>query len=71
MGTIGRCKICGDTIESRGHRHNFVACSCGRSFVDGGDDYSRSGGDVEVLDSNTKYHGKIFHHKKEDDPSAA
>lgn len=59
MGTLARCRRCGDTIESKGHRHNFVTCSCGACFVDGGDEYSRVGGDIEVLDSWTRLHGKL------------
>lgn len=37
------CVHCGDEIESR-HRHDFVRCNCGQSFVDGGFDYTRFGG---------------------------
>lgn len=37
-----RCLECGDIIESK-HRHDFVRCSCGNAFVDGGSDYLRFG----------------------------
>lgn len=37
-----RCRGCGDEIESR-HRHDFVSCTCGAIFVDGGKDYLRAG----------------------------
>lgn len=37
-----RCKHCGDIIESKSV-HDWVACSCGRCFVDGGKDYLRRG----------------------------
>ena len=37
-----RCKICGDVIESKSV-HNFVQCSCGSCFVDGGHEYCRRG----------------------------
>ncbi len=37
-----QCLDCGDIIESR-HRHDFVGCSCGNVFVDGGFDYVRMG----------------------------
>lgn len=37
-----RCKHCGDIIEST-HRHDFVVCSCGSCFVDGGHVYLRRG----------------------------
>ena len=35
-----RCKVCGDEIQSR-HRHDYVACKCGKIAVDGGLDYRR------------------------------
>ena len=41
-----KCKNCGDVIESRS-RHDFVSCSCGKCFVDGGHDYARRGYDGE------------------------
>jgi len=37
-----KCKLCGDLIESK-HVHDFVECSCGEIFVDGGGDYFRRG----------------------------
>jgi hypothetical protein len=37
-----RCLLCGDVIESK-YRHDFVECSCGEIFVDGGKDYLRRG----------------------------
>jgi hypothetical protein len=37
------CASCGDIIESK-HRHDFIKCKCGQSFLDGGDDYIRGGG---------------------------
>lgn len=37
-----KCLKCGDEIESK-HRHDFVQCSCGNVFVDGGKDYLRRG----------------------------
>ena len=36
----GRCKLCGDIIEST-DRHEFVTCRCGACSVDGGHDYLR------------------------------
>lgn len=41
-----KCLKCGDEIESK-HTHDFVMCSCGACFVDGGLDYSRGGGNTE------------------------
>jgi hypothetical protein len=37
-----KCALCGDEIESK-FRHDFVVCSCGEIFVDGGHDYLRAG----------------------------
>lgn len=37
-----KCKLCGDEIEST-YRHDFVSCSCGEIFVDGGKNYLRRG----------------------------
>jgi hypothetical protein len=38
-----KCLKCGDIIEST-YRHDFVECSCGGLFVDGGKNYLRRGG---------------------------
>lgn len=37
-----KCNTCGDVIEST-YTHDFVQCSCGRVFVDGGHEYLRRG----------------------------
>ena len=37
-----RCKSCGHIIESTSV-HDFVQCSCGKVFVDGGHQYLRRG----------------------------
>lgn len=37
------CYKCLGVMESK-HRHDFVRCACGESFLDGGDDYFRAGG---------------------------
>ena len=39
---IIQCLLCKDIIVSN-HRHDFVKCTCGESFVDGGYDYLRYG----------------------------
>lgn len=44
-----RCKKCGDHIESK-HCHDWVSCSCGAIFVDGGLDYLRHGGDLDAIE---------------------
>ena len=36
------CGSCGDIIESK-HVHDFVRCSCGGVYVDGGSEYLRRG----------------------------
>lgn len=44
-----QCRTCGESIYSN-HRHDFVTCKCGATFVDGGWDYLRVGGDVAIVD---------------------
>ena len=44
-----QCLDCFDIIESK-HRHDFVKCKCGTSFLDGGDEYIRCGGRIAILD---------------------
>ena len=44
----GQCLKCADIIESK-HRHDFVRCECGESFVDGGTDYFRAGGYIVAV----------------------
>lgn len=48
MGTKIKCILCEDIIESK-HRHDFVTCSCRSCFVDGGNDYLRIGGNLEMI----------------------
>jgi acetone carboxylase gamma subunit len=43
-----QCLECGDIIQSM-HRHDFVRCECGKSFVDGGEDYFRAGGYIVAV----------------------
>ena len=43
-----QCLDCEDILESK-HRHHFVKCQCGNSFLDGGDDYVRGGGNLLPL----------------------
>lgn len=44
LRNAAECARCGDVVESR-HRHDFVGCSCGAIFVDGGLAYLRRGGE--------------------------
>lgn len=37
------CGKCYGMMKST-HRHDFVRCACGESFLDGGDHYFRAGG---------------------------
>ena len=41
-----RCKICGETIESK-TTHDYVTCKCGACAVDGGRAYLRRSGYLE------------------------
>jgi hypothetical protein len=50
-----QCLDCEDIIESK-HRHNFVRCGCGNSFLDGGDSYIRAGGRIAIIYDNLKLH---------------
>ena len=50
-----QCARCLDIIESR-HRHDFVQCSCGAIFTDGGTEYIRRGGEIEnIIDMSETY----------------
>jgi hypothetical protein len=49
-----RCKKCGDLIVST-YCHDFVACSCGAIFVDGGREYLRRGGDLDAIEEHSTY----------------
>lgn len=51
-----RCRKCGDEIESR-HRHDFVRCSCGAIYVDGGREYQRWGGWPEDFEDLSETEG--------------
>lgn len=44
-----RCLKCNDVIESK-HRHDFVRCKCGAIFTDGGYDYIRRGGELDMIE---------------------
>jgi hypothetical protein len=46
LSNKAQCAKCKDIIEST-HRHDWVSCSCGAIFVDGGKDYLRRGGNPE------------------------
>jgi hypothetical protein len=46
------CTRCGDELESK-HRHDFVRCSCGAIFIDGGHAYFRAGGNPgDLIDTS-------------------
>jgi hypothetical protein len=44
-----KCKKCRTVIEST-HRHHFVPCSCGSIAVDGGTDYLRRVGHLDLIE---------------------
>jgi hypothetical protein len=51
MVSKAQCSECEDILESK-HRHDFVTCKCGKSFLDGGDEYFRGGGYIlPILDA--------------------
>jgi hypothetical protein len=50
-----QCLDCEDIIESK-HRHDFVRCECGNSFLDGGNSYIRAGGRIVIIQDNLKLH---------------
>lgn len=43
-----KCLKCNDIIESK-HAHDFKRCKCGACFIDGGDKYTRVGGDLKYI----------------------
>lgn len=43
----GVAKCCGWVIRSK-NRHHVATCRCGKSFIDGGSWYTRTGGDVDL-----------------------
>lgn len=49
-----RCRRCGDVIESTSV-HDFVQCSCGAIFVDGGLEYARRGGFPEDFEDLSEW----------------
>ena len=44
MLNSAKCRDCGDVLVST-HVHDWVQCSCGAIFIDGGGEYIRRGGD--------------------------
>jgi hypothetical protein len=44
-----KCRACGDIITST-HVHDFKWCSCESIFVDGGCEYLRRGGKLELIE---------------------
>lgn len=50
-----RCKKCDDIIESK-HAHDLQYCKCRSIYIDGGTEYQRYGGEIELFDfSYSKY----------------
>lgn len=43
-----KCLKCNDIIESK-HAHDFKRCKCGACFIDGGNEYTRIGGDFNNI----------------------
>lgn len=59
-----KCLRCGDEIESHS-RHDWVQCSCGNIFVDGGLDYARRG-----VEDPSKYRDLTEWEYRDDDDEA-
>ena len=57
-----RCAECKTVIISAS-RHDFVWCSCGETFVDGGDDYCRMGGHPETVKITQEEYDRIKQQK--------
>ena len=51
QGLIAIANCCGSYVLSH-HRHDLCSCKCEKSFIDGGAEYTRTGGDVRVLNIN-------------------
>ena len=49
MGKKIKCRKCKSVIESKS-RHDFVWCKCKAIFIDGGNDYTRIGGNFEDIE---------------------
>lgn len=49
-----KCKKCGDIIEST-YRHEFVRCSCGSIWTDGGLEYVRRGGELDAIEDMDEF----------------
>lgn len=43
-----RCLKCNDIIKSE-HAHDFQKCKCGACFIDGGNERTRLGGNLEDI----------------------
>ena len=60
-----QCNLCEDIIESK-FRHNYVECSCGSCFVDGGHDHQRIGYAEEGCYTNLSVYEEVpFRYKDE------
>lgn len=57
MGSIVRCLVCGDEIESKS-LHDFRCCSCGNVCIDGGNAYTKLSfvdySKIEMVDKNNR-----------------
>ncbi len=51
-GPTGRCGYCLEEITST-YRHDWKRCKCGKSFIDGGSEYTRCGGFVQFFNIET------------------
>lgn len=49
-----RCKSCDQVIVST-HRHDFKSCKCGKVSVDGGLEYTRRAGHLDLIEERCAY----------------
>ena len=49
-----KCLYCNDIIESK-HQYHFISCKCGKSSIDGGTEYIRLIGDLNMIECMSEY----------------
>ncbi|MEI3612254.1 DUF7695 domain-containing protein [Pseudogracilibacillus sp. SO30301A] len=54
-----QCKKCNDIIESK-HTHDLQYCKCKSIYIDGGTDYQRYGGNIELIDFSYSVYEEIL-----------
>ena len=49
-----KCLYCNDIIENK-HQYHFISCKCGKSSIDGGTEYIRLIGDLNMIECMSEY----------------